>query len=90
MHTLIRCEKRKRKGVSNMIYNKPNEIIRVSRTGRQYENTCIGCINLINTSDIVDRTQAHQCNKYPAMDNFVRCMNYKESKVINTIQTVMT
>ena len=72
-----------------MIYNKPNEIIKVSRTGRQYQNTCIGCTNIKNTSDIIDRTQAHQCKTYPAMDNFVRCKDYV-SITINTQTTLKT
>jgi len=72
-----------------MIYNTPGEIIRVSRTGRQYENTCIGCKQLHNTSDIIDRTEKHQCKEYPAMDNFVRCKDYI-SIIINTQTTLKT
>ena len=73
-----------------MIYNKPNEIIRVSRTGRQYENTCYGCIKLKQyILDIVDRTEKHQCKIYPAMDNFVRCKDYV-SITINTQTTLKT
>ena len=73
----------------NMIYNKPDEIIRVSRTGRQYENTCIGCVNMKHHTDIVDRTERHQCKEYPAMDNFVRCKDYV-SIIINTQTTLKT
>lgn len=66
-----------------MIYTK--KIITTSRTGRQYENTCNGCIHLENNEDITDL-----CYKYPTMENMVRCIDYEATKHLNSIQTVIS
>jgi len=66
-----------------MIYNRPNET-------QLENNSCVGCDKLNNSTEIIDRTEKHQCRKYPGMDNFVRCINYTSNKTINTQTTLKT